>query len=329
MKAAVLHAAGDLRIEDVPEPGSPAPGSVLLKVLAAGICGSDIHNYRTGQWLTGTPRVAGHEFAALVTETARHVRDLKRGDLVVADSRFWCGDCLNCRSGRRNLCKHLGFVGEVCDGGFAPFTVLPERLLVRVAGAIDPMAAAMSEPLAVALHAIRRLRVPRGEPVLVAGCGPIGGLIALLLRRLHGGPVLVADKNSARLALVCRETNADACALDEGASRVRYAFDATGSVAVVNRLIAKIDGGGGICVVGIGHGTFALDPNLLVERELSVIGSHAFEGELPEVVEMLSELCPSLLRLVDREYAIDDTVAAYERVMRGEAQGLKAILRPV
>ena len=328
MKAAVLHAAGDLRIDDIPAPGAPAPGSVLLKVLAAGICGSDIHNYRTGQWLTGTPRVAGHEFAALVGEVASDVRSLKRGDLVVADSRYWCANCVNCRTGRRNLCKHLGFVGEVCDGGFAPFTVLPERLLVLVDAAIDPVAAAMSEPLAVALHAIRRLRLPGDEPVLVAGCGPIGGLIALLLSRMHSGQVLIADKNSARLALVCGETGAETCTLEEGVSRVRYAFDATGSVAVAESLVQKIAGGGGICLVGISHGTFAFDPNVVVEREISVIGSHAFENELPEAVGMLAELSPALLRFMDGEYRLEETVTAYERVMRGEAKGLKAILRP-
>jgi (R,R)-butanediol dehydrogenase/meso-butanediol dehydrogenase/diacetyl reductase len=328
MKAAKLYAAGDLRVEDIPAPGKPVPGSVLLNVLAAGICGSDIHNYRTGQWLTDTPRVAGHEFAALVVEAAGDAPGFTPGDLVVADSRYWCGECENCRTGRRNLCKRLGFVGEVCDGGFAPFAVLPERLLVKAPGDLDPVAAAMAEPLAVALHAIRRLRVPNGQPVLVAGCGPIGGLIALLLSRLHDGPILIADRNAARLDLVAAETGAEVCDLEAGASRVRHAFDATGSVAVVEGLVKGIDGGGGICLVGISHGAFPLDPNLLVEREIALIGSHAFADELPEAVGMLRDLSSSLLRFVDREYEIGDTVAAYQRAIRGEATGLKMILRP-
>lgn len=328
MRAVRLHAAGDLRIEDLPAPAAAGPGDVLLKVLAAGICGSDIHNFRTGQWLTGTPRVGGHEFSAEVVDVGAGVDGFAPGDRVVADSRFWCGTCDACRGGRRNLCRHLGFVGEVCDGGFAPTTVLPARLVLPVPRETDAVAAAMAEPLAVALHAIRRMPVPAGEPVLVAGCGPIGGLVALLLSRLHDGPVLISDRNEARAALVAGETGATVLELADGAKRVRHAFDATGSVAVVETLVRTLDGGGGLCLVGISHGTFPLDPNLLVEREIALVGSHAFADELPEVVALLPALASSLRRFVDREIGIEDTPAAYDRIIAGAATGLKTIIRP-
>ncbi|TKD44940.1 MAG: dehydrogenase, partial [Mesorhizobium sp.] len=185
MKAARLHAAGDLRVEDVPSPGEPAPGWVRLRVTAAGICGSDLHNFRTGQWISRVPSVAGHEFAGEVTAVGAGVSQLASGDRVIADSRFWCGECPACRAGLHNVCARLGFVGEVCDGGFAEETELPARLLLRHDPALDPAIAAMAEPLAVALHAVRRLSAPAGVPVLIAGCGPIGGLAALLLSR-HG-----------------------------------------------------------------------------------------------------------------------------------------------
>lgn len=328
MKAVRLHAAGDLRVEDLPEPGTPGPGEVALRVLAAGICGSDVHNFRTGQWLTGTPRVAGHEFSAEVVAVGDGVDGFAPGDMVVADSRVWCGACEACRAGRRNLCDRLGFVGEICDGGFAPFTNLPARLVAKVPAGTDPVAAAMAEPLAVALHAIRRLPVPAGAPVLVAGCGPIGGLVALLSSRLHDGPLLVADRNAARLALVAGETGATAVDLADGAARVRHAFDATGSVAVVEALVRGLKGGGGLCLVGISHGAFPLDPNLLVEREIALVGSHAFTDELPEVVAILADLAPALRRFVDGEHGLDDAPAAYARIIAGAVTGLKTILRP-
>jgi (R,R)-butanediol dehydrogenase/meso-butanediol dehydrogenase/diacetyl reductase len=334
MKAARLYAAGDLRIEDIDPPGAPQPGWVRLRVTAAGICGSDLHNFRTGQWISRSPSVAGHEFAGTVTAHGEGVRDFALGDRVVADSRFWCGDCPACRSGRRNVCTKLGFVGEVCDGGFAEEVSLPARLLVRHDPKLDPAIAAMAEPLAVALHAVRRQRMPAGEPVLVAGCGPIGGFAALLLSRLHDGPVLVADRNVQRAELVAAVTGAAVVDLDGAAIRsalgdkvLRHALDATGNVGVLETLLDLLSGGGSLALVGISHGTIPLDPNLLVERETALIGCHAFAGELPEAVAMLPDLAPSLARLVDREIGIDDVPAAYARLLAGESHGLKTILR--
>jgi (R,R)-butanediol dehydrogenase/meso-butanediol dehydrogenase/diacetyl reductase len=90
-----------------------------LRITAAGICGSDLHNFRTGQWISRSPSVAGHEFAAEVVELGAGVTGFALGDKVVADSRFWCGTCAACRRGLPQVCETLGFVGEVCDGGFA------------------------------------------------------------------------------------------------------------------------------------------------------------------------------------------------------------------
>ncbi|WP_394886028.1 zinc-binding dehydrogenase (plasmid) [Mesorhizobium sp. AaZ16] len=329
MKAARLHAAGDLRVEDVPSPGEPGPGWVRLRVTAAGICGSDLHNFRTGQWISRAPSIVGHEFAGEVTAVGAGVSQLAPGDRVVADSRFWCGECPACRAGRHNVCSKLGFVGEVCDGGFADEAELPARLLLRYDPALDPAIAAMAEPLAVALHALRRLSAPAKAPVLVAGCGPIGGLAALLLSRLGEGPVLVADRNAARADLVAEVTGASVVALDAlpGDLNLRHAIDATGSVLVMAGLLDLMAGGGTLALVGISHDRLDLDPNLLVEREIALVGCHAFADELAPAVAMLGDLAPALSRFVGEEIAIDDIPAAYQRLIAGAGGGLKTIVR--
>jgi (R,R)-butanediol dehydrogenase/meso-butanediol dehydrogenase/diacetyl reductase len=329
MKAARLHAAGDLRVEDVPSPGEPEPGWVRLRVTAAGICGSDLHNFRTGQWISRAPSIVGHEFAGEVTAVGAGVSQLAPGDRVVADSRFWCGECPACRAGRHNVCSKLGFVGEVCDGGFADEAELPGRLLLRYDPALDPAIAAMAEPLAVALHALRRLSAPAKAPVLVAGCGPIGGLAALLLSRLGEGPVLVADRNAARADLVAEVTGASVVALDAlpGDLNLRHAIDATGSVLVMAGLLDLMAGGGTLALVGISHDRLDLDPNLLVEREIALVGCHAFADELAPAVAMLGDLAPALSRFVGEEIAIDDIPAAYQRLIAGAGGGLKTIVR--
>jgi (R,R)-butanediol dehydrogenase/meso-butanediol dehydrogenase/diacetyl reductase len=334
MKAARLYAAGDLRVETIDPPGPLEAGWVRIAVTAAGICGSDLHNFRTGQWISRSPSVAGHEFAGVVTEVGKGVSGLAVGETVVADSRFWCGECPACRSGRQNVCLHLGFVGEVCDGGFAEETALPARLAVKHDPALAPSIAAMAEPLAVALHAVRKLAVPKGEPVLVVGCGPIGGFAALLLSRLHEGPLLVADRNAARAALVADVTGATVVELGAesidgvlGGRPLRYALDATGNLAVLNTVLDLLSGGGSLALVGISHGRIDLDPNLLVEREIALVGCHAFAGELPEAVAMLPALSEALGFLIDREIEVADIPAAYQRLLAGEATGLKTIIR--
>ncbi|QIB34137.1 zinc-dependent alcohol dehydrogenase [Ancylobacter pratisalsi] len=335
MRAVRLHGAGDLRVEEVPYPGAPAPGWVRLTVSAAGICGSDIHNFRTGQWISRAPSTAGHELTGVVAEVGEDVEGLDVGATVVADSRFWCGACAACRAGRHHLCERLGFIGEACDGGFAEEVVLPARLLLPVSADIDPAVAAMAEPLAVALHAVKRLAPRAGEPVLVVGCGPIGGLAALVLAHRHDGPVLVADRNRARARLVAEVTGARVVAIDAGDIRGALdgrlpaaAIEATGSTAALGHLMGVMDGDGRIALVGIFHGRLDLDPNLLVERELAMIGCHAFTDELGAAVALLPTLHTALTRLIDRQIGLIDLPDAYDRLIAGDTQGLKVIVRP-
>src|SRR3569833_324730 len=156
MRAVRFHGIGKLTVEDIAPPSSPGAGAVHLKVLAAGICGSDLHNFKTGQWIAHLPVTPGHELTAEVLAIGAGVTGLAPGDRVVADSRAPCGTCEQCRVGRPILCLKLGYVGEVCDGGFAEEVVLPERGLLKIDPTIPPEVAALSEPLAVALHAIKR-----------------------------------------------------------------------------------------------------------------------------------------------------------------------------
>ena len=289
MKAVRLHDAGDLRVETVAALSPPPPGFVNLAVRAAGICGSDLHNFRTGQWISRRPSTAGHEFCGRILAVGEGVEGLAPGDAVVADSRVWCGRCPACASGYRHLCESLGFVGEVCDGGFAEAVQLPARLVYSHDPALAPEIAAMAEPLAVALHAVGRGGSPARPPGGVVGGGPHGGGGALLLSRLHDGPLLLADLRADKAALVAEVTGGRAVTLERSAldaalsgQRVRHALDATGATAAISRTLDLMAGGGTLALVGISHGRLDLDPNLLVEREIALAGCHAFAGELPE-----------------------------------------------
>jgi (R,R)-butanediol dehydrogenase/meso-butanediol dehydrogenase/diacetyl reductase len=333
VKAVRLHEALDLRVEEVDAPPPPAPGFANLAVRAAGICGSDLHNFRTGQWISRKPSTAGHELCGRVSAVGDGVADMAVGDLVVADSRYWCGECAACRSGLANVCERLGFVGEVCDGGFAEQVQLPARLLVKHDPGLPAGIAAMAEPLAVALHAVHRLAPRPGEPVMVVGCGTIGGLAALVLSRLHDGPLLVSDVNRKRAATVADlaggvpvALEGEAIATALGGRRLRYALDATGSIAAIDATLGLMAGGGALALVGIGHGRLELDPTLLVEREISLIGCHAFADELPEATALLTDLAPALARICERLPSLDEVPNAYRRLIEGPGEALKTIV---
>jgi len=328
-----LYDAGDLRFETIDPPGPPPAGYVNLRVRAAGICGSDLHNYRTGQWITRRPSVAGHEFCGFVTAIGEGVEGIGIGDTVVTDSRVWCGNCRQCRSGFTNACETLGFVGEACDGGFAEAVQLPVRLIHRHAPDLPAGIAAMAEPLAVSLHAVRRIAVPAGQAVLVVGCGTIGGLAALLLARLHDGPILVCDLNPAKANIVARLTGATAVDLDResidaalGSGMLRYGLDATGSTGAIASLMDVLDGGGAVGLVGISHDRLDLDPNKLVEREVSLVGCHAFIDELPEAIALLGELQTQLGQLSE-VISLEEVPATYERLLAGQGDSLKIIIK--
>jgi len=333
VKAVRLHGRLDLRVEEVDPPSPPLPGFANIEVRAAGICGSDIHNYRTGQWISRTPSTAGHEFCGRVIALGADAGDLSVGDTVVADSRFWCGRCAACRAGMPNICESLGFVGEICDGGFAEAVQLPTRLLLRHDPALPPRIATLAEPLAVALHAVRRLGARKGEPVLVVGCGTIGGLAALVLSRSHDGPILVSDINAGRARAVAERANAAVVPLDAdrvsatlAAHRLRYAIDATGSTQAIDTTLRLLAGGGALALVGISHTRIEIDPNLIVERETALIGCHAFGGELADAVAMLPGLAPLLAGIIEVLPGLDDVPQAYERLLAGGGKALKTLV---
>ena len=335
MRAVRLHGVGDLRVERIPPPGPPSADAVRLKVTAAGVCGSDLHNYRTGQWLGRTPTIPGHEFAAEVLEVGERVNGLAAGDLVVADSRVSCGACPRCLAGRPNICLRMGYVGEVCDGGFAEFVSLPEHRLLRVPAQVPPEIAALAEPLGVALRVIKRLDPPRKARIVIAGGGPIGGLAAILLDHLGFGPLAIIERNAARAQLAAGVANATliaptaaAVSAFGGADGVHFAIEATGSQAMFSLLTESLAGGGRLAMVGLFSGQPALNANAVVERELEIRGCSVFCDEQRDVVSMLPELAGKLGRIVSPPLALEELPLEYERLIAGQSPFLKSIIRP-
>ena len=206
---------------------------------------------------------------------------------------------------------------------------MPARLLLKADPAIAAAVAATAEPLAVALHAVNRLAPRHGETVVVTGCGMIGALAALVLSRRKLGPVLVADRNRQRAELVSGVTGAGITGLDAaGLSGVAGVVEATGSTAVLSALIDTLPAGGRIALVGIFDDAIDLAPTLLVERELALVGCHAFRDELPEAASQLKDLADAIAAFVGEPIGHEEVPAAYQRIISGKAENPKTVILP-
>ena len=327
MLAVRLHAKGDLRVETVAPPPPPGPGEVSLAVTAAGICGSDLHNFLTGAWITRAPSIAGHEFTGIVSAIGPDVTHVRPGVRVIVDSRYTCGRCPACAEGLAQVCETLGFLGEAIDGGFAEAVTLPARNVLPAPPGVADRHLAMAEPLAVALHALDRLGASEGAEIVVAGCGPIGAFLTLLARE-RGHPVLIFDRNGARAAHVARETGAGVTDLGAlSGRRFRHCADTTGNAQVIAGLLERIAGAGRMALVGIGAPAGIVDPVHLVEREIALIGCHAYGDELERIGRMLPDLAPRLDAFIADTIPLDEVPERYERLIAGRVAGIKTIVR--
>jgi len=191
MQAQVLHAIGDMHYESVcrPEPGE---GEVLVRIGYCGVCGSDIP--RT--FFKGTyhfPTIIGHEFAGTVTEVGTGVEAFRVGDRAAVFPLLWCGRCAACEQGRYAQCADYDYLGSRSDGAFAEYVVAPQQNLVPLPFGVSLAEAAMMEPAAVALHAIRRAGDVVGETVTVFGAGPIGLMVGQWARIMGAAQVILFD----------------------------------------------------------------------------------------------------------------------------------------
>lgn len=225
MKAAILHAPGDLRVEDVPVPEIGA-GEVLVRVMAAGICGSDIGRVM----VTGTyrfPTIPGHEFSGRIEKVGPGVEAFEPGDRVAVAPLMPCGHCESCRAGRFSLCDDYDFMGSRSDGAFAQFLKAPAKNVLKVPQSVSYDAAAAIEPAAIILHGIHRAKIGLGDAVAVVGCGALG-FFALQFAALAGArPLIAIDVDEDKLALA-RKVGADICINPAKEDAVAAVMAATG-----------------------------------------------------------------------------------------------------
>ncbi len=331
MTAAVLHGAGDVRVEQYPRPAL-APGFALLRVRRVGMCGSDLHYFRHGYcagFVPTRPFVLGHELSAEVAAVAEDVEALAVGSRVAVNPARACGACEACREGRRNLCAHTVMLGSAStrpptDGAFAELVAVRAEQCHALPGTLDDAVGALVEPLAVALHAARQAGPLATRRVLVCGAGAVGLLVAMVARAEGARCVVACDLTAARRAEALR-LGADA-ALDPGegtlAARARetapdgfdVVVEAAGAPASLRQAFGLVRAGGTIVQVGtLGTADVPLPANELMNRELRLVGSFRYGDVFADAVALAARGALRLEALVSDVFPLAEAARALGR----------------
>lgn len=297
MRAAVLHDVGDLRIDDVEVP-VPGDGEVLIRVAVCGVCGSDATEFGRGLMLATPPVTLGHEFAGVIEAVGPGVDTLTPGAVVVSGAGVSCGDCKPCRNGRTNLCRAYTTLGFHHDGGLAGYVVAPAGIVLDVTAsglALDTLG--LAQPMAIAVHAVRRSGLRAGQDAVIVGVGGIGAFIAVAAAAT-GARLLVVDLNQDRLDLALRlGANAGlisgsmplAAKLDELGFDADVFFEVSGSAPGLASVLDAAQPGATIVPVGIQRGEPALPLGRWTLNEFTIIGTvaHVYRDDFPDAVRLL------------------------------------------
>jgi L-idonate 5-dehydrogenase len=337
MRAIVIHAAHDLRIEDRPDE-TPGPGQVGLRLATGGVCGSDLHYYHHGGFGTvrlREPMILGHEVSARVEALGPGVTGLSVGQLVAVSPSRPCGACRYCREGLPNQCLNMRFYGSAMpfphiQGAFRETLVADAGQCVDATG-LTAGEAAMAEPLAVTLHATTRAGGLLGKRVLVTGCGPIGVLSILAARRAGAAEIVATDLSDFTLALAAR-VGADrvintgqapdalaAYGADKGYFDVLY--ECTGVAAALAGGIAALRPRGVILQLGLG-GDMSLPMMAITAKELDLRGSFRFHAEFAVGVGLMQKGLIDVKPLITHTVPLSDAETAF-RLASDRSQAMK------
>lgn len=337
MKAAVYHGNRDIRVESMPEPAKPGLGEVLLEVVRGAICGTDVTEYLHGPHFIPLherhtasghlgPTIVGHEFVGRIVAVGSDVSGFNVGQRVVPGAGASCGACAWCLGGRTNLCERYFTLGLQTHGGLAEMAAVPAGMCRPVPDGCGDEAAAMAQPLAVALHAVRRSKAVPGQTIALMGVGGIGSFILAAARAQGLGPVIAIDIDERRLETARklgathlvnarREDPVRAITRLTDGVGVHVFIEASGAPQGPGSALAGTRRGGQVLLVGLPADPPALDLHSAVIREvqLTTTVAHICDIDLPDALNILSATplgATVLDRVIELGALIDEGILA-------------------
>lgn len=337
--AVVAHAAGDLRIDDLPL-RTPGPNQAVVEISYGGICGSDLHYWThgaAGESILKAPMVLGHEVVGTVAAAAADGTGPSVGTRVAVHPATPAGDGVTrYPADRPNLspgCTYLGSAARFphTDGAFVKYATLPSRMLRPLPDGVDLRTAAVIEPASVAWHAVSRAGEVAGRTALVIGAGPIGALIIAVLKRAGAAEIVAVDLHDHALEVAealgatrtLKATEADAIA----AVQADVAIDSSGNHRGLASAIRGTARGGRVVMVGLlPTGDQPVPMSLAITRELELVGAFRFNDEIDEVIAALADGSLEVDPVITHEYPLDHALEAFE-LAKDASRSSKVLLR--
>ena len=347
MKALLLTQEKQLEISDMPAP-ELGGDTVLVRVAACGICGSDVHGFDGSSGRRIPPLVMGHEAAGTVERVGAEVEGIQPGDRVTFDSTVYCGECEFCRQGKINLCDARQVLGVSCGdyrrhGAFAELVAVPSRIVYQLPDDLPFEQAALIEAVSVAVHAVGMHTAGEeslaGKTAVVVGAGMIGLLIVQSLRAAGCETVIAVDIDEDRLRAAGEFGAAhliNAKAVDASA-RVRELTDgvgapivleAVGTTATIRSAIESACKGGAVTLVGNISPDVEIPLQSVVTREITLQGSCASAGEYPKCMELMASGAIDVSPLISATAPLEAGPEWFDRLYRREPGLMKVVLTP-
>ncbi|MBT1065796.1 L-threonine 3-dehydrogenase [Bowmanella sp. Y26] len=327
-----LHAKPGIWLTDTDKP-EMGHNDLLIKIRKTAICGTDMHIYHWDEWSQKTipvPMVVGHEYVGEVVDMGQEVAGFKVGDRVSGEGHITCGYCRNCRAGRRHLCRNTTGVGVNRPGAFAEYLVIPAFNAFKIPDNISDDLASIFDPFGNAVHTALSFDLV-GEDVLITGAGPIGIMAAAVARHVGARHVVITDLNDYRLELarkmgatravnVGKENLADVMkelGMTEGFD---VGLEMSGVPAAFRDMLAKMNHGGKIAMLGIPSGETAIDWNQVIFKGLIIKGIYG--REMFETWYKMASLIQSgldLTPIITHRFNIDDFQQGFDAMASGQS----------
>jgi threonine dehydrogenase-like Zn-dependent dehydrogenase len=346
MKAAVIREYGKIAGEVVKDPVL-TDSNVLVRVRYASICGSDQHIFK-GEFhpRTKLPLIPGHEFAGVVEEVGRDVKNIFPGEKVTVDPIIWCGICPACKAGHFPACTSLKLIGIDIDGGFAEYVSVPAGMIYKIPDHIPDEHAALVEILSIGFHASARAGLGKEDDILIVGSGKVGQSILYAARTITQGKIFLADILDRRLSMALSAfpdihtinlRNTDPIEYIKeitGGKGVDIAFEAVGhEVNVEGRYnpvrtcINSIKGGGRVCVLGLSDHPSEILMKELIWKEAKIIASRVSHGEFSKAIDALDKGILNPHKMITGILNLEDAQKGFDLLDKEPADHLKILLK--
>lgn len=339
MRAAVLSAPGDLKIQDVPVP-SIASDEVLIKVVQAGICATDLEVYK-GEHPAKLPLTMGHEYSGVVEKVGEAVKDLNKGDPVTSEASWGCGACSSCLSGRKDKCQSRMALGRSVDGAFAEFVRVPASIVHKLPQGVSHDEGHMVVNLACVCRAVKRAEIVLGDRVVIIGSGQAGLLMVQVLRisgvmrvgliggsrpkrlelaqNLGADEVIAARTEAGRKRLIEMEQNEE----------VDVVFEASGSPDQLQTALRLVKPGGKVVVFSIFSETLKnFEANLLYFKEPIVCGSRAGGGFYQVALNLMRTKKVLVTPLTTHKFPLEEVEKGFQAMINRDPDAVRILVKP-